>query len=311
MSGPTVEVAPGVKASFPPDAGIGFVGYDNVRADIYPAIDVSKTSALQQPGKVVLITGAGRGIGRSMAIQYALANVSTIIISSRTASELDEVQARVQEANPRVQVWKEVFSVLDHGAVKDLVRRVSEKLGKLDILINNAGMSLEMSPSHEIDPEDYWKVMELNVRGPMLLTHAFLPLLIKTAEANSVHVNLINITSIGAVMVLPGGSPYHISKLALQRQCEFLSLEYGAKGLNIVGIHPGAVETRLSNDITALKHLMTDGPDLSGGFVVWLSAADRRWLNGRYVSATWDVDALENKQTEIVKGDKLKIKLVV
>ncbi|KAH7063849.1 putative oxidoreductase ucpA [Paraphoma chrysanthemicola] len=309
MSEPTLEVAPGV--SLPPDAGIGFVGYDNLRANIYPAIDVSKTSALQQPGKVVLITGAGRGIGRSMAIQYALANVSTIIISARTASELDEVQARLQEVNPRVQVWKEVFSVLDHGAVKDLAKRVTEELGRLDILINNAGMSRDWTPTHEIDPEDYWNVMELNVRGPILLTHAFLPLLLKTAETNSVHVNLINVTSIGAITVSPGGGPYGISKLALQRQCEFLGIEYGAKGLNVVGIHPGVVETKLAKEVKALASLMTDGPDLSGGFVVWLSAADRSWLNGRYVSATWDVDALEKKRSEIVEGDQLKMKMVV
>lgn len=58
-------------------SGYDFPGFENLRNDIYPAIDVSKTDSLQQPGKVVLITGAGRGIGRSMAVQYARANVAT------------------------------------------------------------------------------------------------------------------------------------------------------------------------------------------------------------------------------------------
>lgn len=56
---------------------------------------------------------------------------------------------------------------------------------------------------------------------------------------------------------------------------------------------------------------LTDTPELSGGFIVWLTAKKREWLAGRYVSATWDVDVLEGMKDEIVKGDKLKVKLVV
>jgi hypothetical protein len=64
------------------------------------------------------------------------------------------------------------------------------------------------------------------------------------------------------------------------------------------------------------EHILTeidliDEPELCGGLVVWLSSKDRAWLNGRYVSATWDVDVLESKRKEIEEGDKLKLKLVV
>lgn len=59
------------------------------------------------------------------------------------------------------------------------------------------------------------------------------------------------------------------------------------------------------------KVVLTDEPELCGGFVVWLSSKDRTWLNGRYVSATWDVDTLESKRKDIEEGDKLKLKLVV
>ncbi|KAH6643492.1 hypothetical protein C7974DRAFT_17 [Boeremia exigua] len=254
MAPPTTSSFQITTSSFPPDAGLEFVGSNNIRDDIYPAIDVTKVSALRQPGKVVLITGAGRGIGRSMAVQYARANVSTIIICARTATELDEVECRIKEANKRVEVWKEVFSVTDRAAAQDLAKRVADAKGKLDILINNAGMSRPWKNIHEIDPDDYWRVMEVNVYGPLLLTHAFLPLLVNNAETNSTHVNIINITSIGAVTMGPGGSPYSISKLALQKLGEFVGLEYGAKGVNVVGIHPGVVETKVAKVVKELNN---------------------------------------------------------
>lgn len=246
-------MAPLENSPFPPESGFDFVGLNNLHNDIYPAIDASKTSGLQQPGKVVLITGAGRGIGRSMAIQYAHAKVSTIIICARTASELDEVSDHVKEANSAVTVQKEVLNVTDGAAVKKLAKRVSEELGRLDILINNAGLSRPWEPVGETDPEDYWQVLEVNLHGPLLLTHAFLPVLVKTAETNSTHVNIINVTSIGAVTVSPGGSSYSLAKLALQKLSEFVGVEYGAKGVNVVGIHPGGVVTKLANEIKEIK----------------------------------------------------------
>ena len=283
-------------------SGYDFPGFENLRNDIYPAIDVSKTDSLQQPGKVVLITGAGRGIGRSMAVQYARANVATIIICARTASELDEAEARIKETNAKVTVKKETLNVTDGTAVKALAQSVEQSFGRLDILINNAGLSRPWEPVGETDPEDYWQVLEVNLHGPLLLTHAFLPLLVKTADTQKTHVNVMNVTSIGAVMVSPGGSSYGIAKLALQRLSEFIGAEYGDKGVNIVGLHPGGVVTKLANVIKEIKDcellnnddyksaltlkVLIDTPELCGGFVVWLSSQQKNWLNGRYVKST-------------------------
>lgn len=286
----------------PRNTGVhNFPGTENLRNDIYPAIDVSKTDSLQQPGKVVLITGAGRGIGRSMAVQYARANVATIIICARTASELDEVEARVKEANANVTVKKETLNVTDGAAVKALAQSIEQSFGRLDILINNAGLSQPWEPVGETDPENYWQVLEVNLHGPLLLTHAFLPLLVKTAETQKTHVNVMNVTSIGAILVSPGSSSYGIAKLALQRLSEFIGVEYGNKGVNVVGLHPGGVVTKLANVIEEIKdcellndvndesvltlEVLIDTPELCGGFVVWLSNEDRSWLNGRYVKS--------------------------
>jgi len=224
---------------------------------------------------------------------------ATIIICARTASELDEVEARIKETNAKVTVKKETLNVTDGAAVKALAQSVEQSFGRLDILINNAGLSRPWEPVGETDPEDYWQVLEVNLHGPLLLTHAFLPLLVKTAETQKTHVNVMNVTSIGAVMVSPGGSSYGIAKLALQRLSEFIGAEYGDKGVNIVGLHPGGVVTKLANVIEEIKDFLIDTPELCGGFVVWLSSQQRDYLNGRYVSATWDVEKLESMKKEM------------
>ncbi|UPX16627.1 uncharacterized protein EKO05_0007017 [Ascochyta rabiei] len=295
----------------PPDSGYDFVGMANLHNDIYPAIDATSNPTLKQSGKVVLITGAGRGIGRAIALQYAHASASTIILCARTSSELDEVSSAIQKTNSSVRVRKEVLSVTDGPAIKKLAASVCDQEGRLDVLVNNAGMSCSWAPLADTDLEAYWTVLEVNLKGPLLLLHAFLPLLAATAAAQAAHVNVVNVTSVGAVIVSPGGSAYGVSKLALQRMSEFVAAEYGGRGVNVVGLHPGSVETKLSSGVEEIKPYLIDTAELCGGFVVWLTSQERAWLNGRYVSATWDVGVLESKREEIVDGDKLKIKLVV
>lgn len=288
------------------DSGFDFVGMKNLHNDIYPAIDATQNQKLKQSGKVILITGAGRGIGRAIALQYARADAAALILCARTASELDEVDGAIKKINQNVHVQKEVLSVTDGAAVKQLAEKVSKEQRRLDVLVNNAGLSREWEPLAATDPEDYWQVLEVNVKGPLLLLHAFLPLLVDTAETHKTHVSVVNVTSIGAVTVSPGGSSYAIAKLALQRMSEFVGVEYGDKGVNVVGLHPGGVVTKLAEKIKEIKdcksqtpcirygtgrYMLTlvdliDTPDLCGGFVVWLSAEDRAWLNGRYVALT-------------------------
>ncbi|KAF2474883.1 NAD(P)-binding protein, partial [Lindgomyces ingoldianus] len=183
---------------------------------------------------------------------------------------------------------------------------------KLDILINNAGDSSPWVLLTETEPSSWWNTMEVNLKGPYLLLHAFLPLLVETAEANKTTVDVLNVSSIGAHTTSPGASAYQISKLAVLRLTEFVDAEFGQQGVNAIALHPGGVKTELARKRTPfLSHLLNDTSDLCGGFVVWLTKGARTWLAGRYVSATWDVEKLESMREEIVAGDKLKVRLVV
>jgi NAD(P)-dependent dehydrogenase (short-subunit alcohol dehydrogenase family) len=227
-----------------PTSGYAFVGTENLHNDIYPLIDASKNKDLNQSGKVVLITGAGRGIGRAIALQYAHAQVASIILCARTGSELDEVESSIR---------KITLDVTNESAVKECADAVKKSEGRLDILINNAGASEPWVPLGESKPNNWWNTLEVNLKGPYLLLHAFLPLLVETAKANQSVVDVVNMSSIGANVVFHDCSGYGISKLALSRLTEFASVEYGAEGVNVISMHPGGVLTKLAENVPQIS----------------------------------------------------------
>ncbi|KAH8646379.1 putative oxidoreductase ucpA [Tricladium varicosporioides] len=294
-------------SSPPPHWGYNFT--KNLHNDIYPSIDPTKTD-LSQPFKVVLITGAGRGIGRSIALKYAESGVACIIICARTASELDEVENSIKKLSSTVKVRKCSIDIADESQVLATAEAVKRDEGRLDILINNAGVSAPWVPITESKPEEYWHTWTVHIKGTYLMLHAFLPLMVATAKVSGT-VEVVNVTSIGAHTVFKGASAYQTSKFALLRLGEFIEAEYASENVNCFSVHPGGVLTEMSKNIEMIKQNLIDTPELCGGFVVWLTAGSRRWLNGRYLSATWNVDELEARKGEIIEGDKLKVRMVV
>lgn len=297
--------------ALPAHYGFLFPGAENIHNDIYPAINPSTNSSLAQPGKVVLITGGGRGLGRAIALQYAHANVASITLSARTESQLDEAEQAIKKINSNVRVRKLQLDVIDYEAVKKAADLIKKEEGRLDILINNAGYGGPWVKLADADPADWWKTFEVNVKGPFNFVHAFLPLLQETAKTHDTIVDVVNVTSMGGLTVGHDGSSYCSTKLALMRLNEFVTVEYADKGINAVAMHPGGVVTEMSKDIEQVKPFLTDTPELCAGFTVWLTKGQRTWLGGRYVAVSWDVEKLESMKDEIVKEDKLKNQLNV
>ncbi|KAJ4373565.1 hypothetical protein N0V86_007707 [Didymella sp. IMI 355093] len=240
-------------AGIPAETGYAFVGLENLHNDIYPAISPKDNPSLHQPGKVILITGAGRGIGRAIALQYAHADVASIILCARTTSQLDEVESAIKAIRQGIRIHKHSVDVASESAVASLAEQIAREEDRLDILINNAGYSARWIPLHSSEPSDWWRSFEVNLKGPYLLTQAFLPLLLKTAEKTG-HVDVINMASIGAHQVNALTSNYAISKLAVCRLTENINVGYADKGVNAINVHPGGVETELANqEIDILK----------------------------------------------------------
>ena len=176
-------------------------------------------------------------------------------------------------------------------------------------MINNAGYLETFTPVAESDPEEWWKTWEINVKGPYLVTRAFIPLLLQTEGGLK---TILSVSSIGAHVVMPGASAYQTTKLALLRFTEFVKTEYGDKGVLAYCVHPGGVITDLASVMPKEHHhLLKDQPGLAADTIVWLTRERREWLAARYVSATWDMQQLEAKKAEIEKKDLLKVRMVV
>ena len=172
-------------------------------------------------------------------MSFARAGASHIAIGARsdlTATEkaIQEAAAAVGKTNPKVLPVK--IDITNQGSVDSSAKEVDKIFGQLDILVHNAGTLGKMTPIADSNPNDWWNVWDMNLRGPYLVTRAFLPLLLKGGDRQIVYV-----TSVGAWVVNEGLSAYQPSKLALSRFTEFVSQEYGEQGLVAFSIHPGNV----------------------------------------------------------------------
>lgn len=278
-----------------------------MRDDTYPAIDPTK---LDLGGKYVFLSGASKGIGHAAAISFVKAGVAGIAIAAR--SNLSALERQMHDAatatgKPSPRIKSISLDILDAQSIERAAQETSDAFGKLDILINNAGVMEEFKPTLDIDPEQWWQSWTVNIRGTYLLTRALLPLMLKGGDKQ-----IIMLSSIGAFMPTPGGSGYQMSKLAILRYAEYLNIEYGAQGVVAYGLHPGAVPTDLGLTMPSFLHgKLIDKPELAADTIVFLVSEKREWLRGRYISCTWDMPELTNKMEEIVREDKLKIKLAL
>lgn len=295
-----------------PGAKLASNGFDftpTIHSDTY---DYIKPEQFDLNGKAVLITGASKGVGRHAALSFARAGASHIAIAARTdmssfSNELATAAKKAGKSAP--QVLSLAVDVSSEDSVAKAAKDVESTFGRLDILLNNAGFLEKFAPPHEQDPANWWRVWEVNIKGPYVVTRALLPLILKTQEGLK---TILNVSSIGAHAIMPGASGYQMGKLALLRFGEFLNCDYGEQGVLSFGIHPGGVPTELAKGMPeGVHHVLIDEPGLAGDTIVWLTAQRRKWLAGRYVSVTWDMKELEGKREKIEREDLLKVRMDV
>lgn len=246
-----------------------------------------------------------------MAIAYAIAGAAIIGISARSA--LDKVSQEIKQAasaagKPEPKVATVAMDVTSEESVRDAMSQVSKEFnGRLDILINNAGYLESRRSLGDVDVSEWWKSWEVNIKGQVHVWQAMLPLLLADEQGLK---TMVNISSIGAQMIAPGASAYQTNKFALLRLTEFLDVEYAEQGLLAFCMHPGAVPTELASALPD-QSILIDTPELMADTVVFLTQKRREWLRGRYISTTWDMQEFLAMEDDIVKGDKLKMRMVV
>jgi len=187
-------------------------------------------------GKVAIVTGASRGIGRAISVALA-GEGATVVLSARSVEKLEQTAELVKKAGGEAEIV--VTELTDEGAIKDLVKITDEKFGRLDILVNNAGIT-HSAKFQETATEDWQQCMWVNARAPFILCREALGLL-KKAETGYI----INIASVVGVKGYPLQSAYTSSKHALRGMTISLAEELNRSNIQVHLLCPGGVDTEL------------------------------------------------------------------
>lgn len=209
----------------------------------YEAISPSRP-ALSAAGKNVVVTGGGTGIGKAIAIAFAQAGASSVSILGRREDRLITASKAITEAasSNKTLVLYRVTDLADSSNVKNSLQSIVDEVGRIAILVSNAGALPEPGPLATHDVEVFMSGFELNVRSALNAVQAFLPLAIPDDPV------LINISTAATHLgPMPGMSSYSVSKAANHKMMDYLAFEN--PGLYLVNVQPGVVKTEINADI--------------------------------------------------------------
>jgi NAD(P)-dependent dehydrogenase (short-subunit alcohol dehydrogenase family) len=187
-------------------------------------------------GKVALVTGAGRGIGRGIAEVFA-AEGADVAVNDLTEAE-DVAQAIRATGRRAITVKADVAKRSD---VEPMIDKVWKELGPIDILVNNAGIET-IVPFLELTDEQWTRLVDVNLRGAWLCSQVFC----RRALAEERKGSIVNIGSIQAAKVLPGRTHYAPTKLGLEAMTRNMSAEMTPLGIRVNCIHPGLIDTPMT-----------------------------------------------------------------
>jgi NAD(P)-dependent dehydrogenase (short-subunit alcohol dehydrogenase family) len=197
------------------------------------------SAAISLNGKVALVTGGGRGIGKAITRRLAEAGADVVIASRKleilqaTATEFAELPGRVVPIGCHV-------GRLDQ--LENLVREIETRLGPVDVLVNNSATNIGQGPVLDVTDEMLDKIVEINVKSALRLVRLTVPQMIERKASGSV----INIVSIAGLHPQPGGLLYSFSKAGLIMMTRSWAREFGPHGIRVNAIAPGLIQTDFS-----------------------------------------------------------------
>ena len=247
-------------------------------------------------GQVALVTGGGRGIGAGIARELASAG-ARVAVAARTPEQVEEVAREIDGLALEVDVT-------DRGAVERMVAETESQLGPIDLLAANAGIGNVSGGIWESDPDDWWRVLEVNVLGVYLCCRAVIPWMLERGSGRIV------ITGSGAGY-LPGASStaYTSSKAAVNRLAETLANSLRDTPVRVFLISPGLVRTEMTEGNFSDDAPWTP-PELAPRLVRVLASGRADALAGRYLHAEHDdIDDLIRRADEIQRDDSNAIRL--
>jgi glucose 1-dehydrogenase len=247
-------------------------------------------------GKNVLITGASSGIGQAIAVRFAQEGAN-VAINYRSGSE--------QAAATKVEVRKACMAVRESGCkelavqadiaredqVKDLFSKVIEAFGRIDVLVNNAGIQ-KPSASHEIDTVDFDRVIGVNLRGAFLCSREAIRHFLSRPGGGVI----LNNSSVHQIIPKPKYLPYSISKGGMENLTKSLALEYADRGIRVNAVGPGAVVTPINSAWTSNPKARAEveshipmgraaAPEEIASVFAFLASEDASYITGQTIFA--------------------------
>jgi len=192
-------------------------------------------------GTVALVTGASSGIGEATALALAEQGAA-VAVAARRRDRLEALATRIGDAGGRALVLE--ADVTDPAQAADAVGRTVEELGRLDVLVNNAGVML-LGPATEAPFEEWQRMVDLNLTGLLACTHAALPHLRAAAQGERRCSDLVNVSSVAGRVARSGSGVYNATKFGVGAFSESLRQELSGEHVRVSLVEPGAVETEL------------------------------------------------------------------
>jgi len=191
-------------------------------------------------GKVALVTGARRGIGRAIALKMAR-NGARVIVTDTSKEDCEKVVKEIKELGSDGLALK--LDVTSEESIKESVKLAKEKWGTIDILVNNAGIFIQVALD-EMDSSMIHKILEVNLRGVILCTKYVIPIM---KEQN--YGKIVNIASIAGFVGFEWSSVYCATKGAIVNMTKELAMELGKYKINVNAVAPGVIETSMTEGL--------------------------------------------------------------
>jgi len=276
--------------------------------DTYQEIDLSD--------QVAIVTGGGRGIGRAIALALAKAGAAVAVVA-RSTDQLAQTVASVERAGGRAIAV--TADVTDQQATEQMAREVEQQLGPVDLLVNNAGAPTPLGPLWETDPDEWWRCIDVNLRGPFLCSRAVLPGMVARRRGW-----IITTASSAGLGPWPYAAAYAIGKCAVIRFSENLAAETKEHGIGVFSIHPGFVRTAMVEAIARspedekwfggwARKSLAAGHDVpserAANLVVLLASGQADALSGCYIEVGDDVAGMVLRAEEVQRDELYTLRL--
>jgi glucose 1-dehydrogenase len=213
---------------------------------------MTDNSGEKNNSKVVVITGSSKGIGKAIAKEFAK-NGYSLVLNARNKDELEqttnELTKEIKGNNTRISFI--VGDISQEQTCKKLIDEAVNKFGRIDVLVNNAGIGGMSKKIIELDLNDWDEIIDINLKGALLCTREALKYMLKNSKKSISNDNysIINISSVHESIPQPESVPYAVSKGGMMMLTKNVAFEVADKGIRVNGIAPGAIATDMNKEI--------------------------------------------------------------